>query len=127
MNKVRTPIFPVYSDVRHLLRILPGVAKTELTGMISDLLNQMGTPQNPVDWSDPDAWIDERLTGTSAVLARRIWVESGNSLNPRYTRGPYFFINGFGLLLPDEGGRYFLTQRGKSFLGGDPRGRARAR
>lgn len=36
-HKVRTRIFPVYSDVRHLLRILPGVPKAEFTGIISDI------------------------------------------------------------------------------------------
>jgi restriction system protein len=50
MHKVRTPIFPTYSDVRHLLRILPGVPRAELMKMISDIMDQTGTPQNPVDW-----------------------------------------------------------------------------
>jgi restriction system protein len=120
MRKVRTPIFPTYSDVRHLLRILPGVPRVELMQMMSDIMDQTGTPQNPVDWSEPDTWIAERLTGASAMLAERIWAESGRELNPRYTRGPYFLINGFGLLAPDGNGVNQLTSRGRGFLHGDP-------
>lgn len=119
MHKVRTPIFPVYSDVRHLLRVLPGVPKSDVWGMITDIMNQTGTPQNPVDWTDPDTWIAERLEGSSAQLARRIWEESGRTVNPRYTRGPYLFINGFALLEPDAHGVYRLTERGRAFLEGD--------
>lgn len=87
--------------------------------MISDIMDQTGTPQNPVDWSDPDTWIAERLTGASAVLAKRIWEESNHELNPRYTRGPYFLINGFELLAPDGSGVYHLTGRGQAFLDGN--------
>lgn len=119
MHKVRTPIFPTYSDVRHLLRILPGVPKTDFTGMISEIMQQTGTPQNPVDWTDPDTWIAERLRDVSAELALRIWDESGRSVNPRYTRGCYFLINGFGLLQANGEGNYELTERGRMFLDGD--------
>lgn len=116
LHKVGTPVFPAYSDVRHLLRILPGVPKAEFTGMLSEIMEQTGTPQNPVDWTDPDTWIAERLRGSSASLARRIWDESGHSLNPRYTRGPSFLINGYELLTPDGAGVYQLTERGRAFL-----------
>lgn len=119
MHKVRTPLFPPYSEVRHLLRILPGVARAELMAMMAEIVEQTGTPQNPVDWSDPDTWIPERLSGVPAALALRIWKESGAELNPRYTRGPHFFINGFGLLEADRDGFLRLTERGASFLRGD--------
>lgn len=119
IHKVRTPIFPTYSDVRHLLRILPGVPRIELMKMLADIRDQTGTPQNPVDWSDPDTWVAERLNGASAALAGRIWQESENQLNPRYTRGPYFLINGFALLAPNGGGVYQLTDRGAAFLEND--------
>jgi restriction system protein len=120
MHKVRIPIFPTYSDVRHLLRILPGVPKSEFMAMIADIMGQTGTPQDPVDWSDPDTWIAERLSGASAALAKRIWEESSHGLNPRYTRGPYFFFNGFGLLVADPDGVFQLTERGPAFLNEDP-------
>ena len=52
--KVRTPWFRPYSDVRMLLTLLQGVSKAAVRSMISALDEQTGTPQNPVDWSDPD-------------------------------------------------------------------------
>ena len=73
IRKVRTPWFPPYSFVGHLLMILDGVSKARVADMMSAIWDQRGTPQNPTDWSDPDAWITERLTGEAALLARRIW------------------------------------------------------
>ena len=56
-HKVRTPLFPIYSEVRQLLTILDDVPKKSVTQMIYAIRDQNGTPQNPVDWSDPDTWI----------------------------------------------------------------------
>lgn len=119
-NKVRTPHFPLYSTVRHVLRILPGVSKAALKSMMRVIDEQTGTPQNPVDWSDPDTWISERLTGAEQELARRIWVETGRSVNPRHLSGAYFFTNRYELLIPDAAGVYQLSARGQAFLDDDP-------
>ncbi len=70
--KVRTPWFRHYSDVRTLLTLLQGVSKAAVKSMVSALDEQTGTPQNPVDWSDPDTWIAERLHGNDAQLAQHI-------------------------------------------------------
>ncbi len=51
--RVRTPIFPLYSEVRALLKIWPGFAKEAVLTLINALGEQTGTPQNPVDWTDP--------------------------------------------------------------------------
>lgn len=119
MPKVRTPLFPFYSEVKHLLRILPGVPRAQFMGMMSEIVDQTGTPQNPVEWSDPDTWIPARLSGSSGWLAMRVWRESGERLNPRYLRGAHYFINGFGLLEVDHAGVLRLTDRGAAFLGDD--------
>lgn len=89
--------------------------------MIQAIWNQTGTPQNPVNWTDPDTWIGERLTGSNAELAQRIWIESGRTANPRHIYGAYLFINLHELAAPDAGGTYYLTDRGKAFLAGDAR------
>lgn len=117
---VRTPLFPLYSQVRHLLTLLDGVPKPVVTGIIQSVHDQMGTPQDPVDWSDPDTWIPERLTGDQAALARRIWERTQHAVNPRYIDGPYFFINNEGLLVPDSTRTYRLSARGTAFLTDDP-------
>jgi hypothetical protein len=46
-NKVRTPHFPLYSTVRHMLRILPGVSKAALKSMMRVIDEQTGTPRIP--------------------------------------------------------------------------------
>lgn len=112
---VRTPFFPLYSEVHHLLILLDGVPKPTVTGLIQSVHNQMGTPQDPVDWSDPDSWIPERLTGEEAVLAQRIWQQSAHAVNPRYIYGAYLFINSERLLVPDSTKVYRLSPRGVAF------------
>jgi restriction system protein len=47
-------------------------------------MEQTGTPQNPVDWSNPDDWIDSRLNGVSKQIAKQIWEASAKKINPRY-------------------------------------------
>jgi restriction system protein len=118
-HKVRTPLFPLYSEVRQLLTILNGVHKKSLTSMIYAIRDQTGTPQNPVDWSDPDTWISDRLVGEDADLARKIWEGSNGTVNPRYVYGAYLFINNYDLLTPDHQGIYRLEQRGQAFLNND--------
>jgi restriction system protein len=118
-RKVQTPLFSTYSEVGHLLRVFEGVPKQAVTRLIRDAYGQTGTPQSPVDWTEPDVWIPQRLTGTSAQLAARIWNETGHAVNPRYVSGAYLFINTFELLNPDSEGIYRLTPRGKAFLDRD--------
>ncbi|MEP7218522.1 MAG: restriction endonuclease [Bacteroidota bacterium] len=117
--KVRTPIFPLYSTVRCLVKLFDGTLRSTVMGMINAISEQTGTPQNPVDWSEPDIWINERLAGDQAELARRIWEESGRTVNPRHIYGAYLFINTFDLLRSDNARIYRLTDRGRGFIEGD--------
>lgn len=119
IHKVRIPWLPRYSEVRQLLRILPGVPQTTVKNMIKSIREQMGTPQNPVDWSDPDAWIAERLSGEEAELARCIWESSNRTVNPRYISGAYVLIGSYELLAPNDTGRCQLTESGQAFLNND--------
>jgi restriction system protein len=88
--------------------------------MLRDMWDQMGTPQNPVDWSDPDEWIPQRLRGKSAELARKLWEGSGKEFNPRYGHGSYLFTKTYRLLDADSGDILHLTDGGKGFLDEDP-------
>ena len=115
---VRSPLFPLYSHVRHCLKIWDGEAVKAGRDMISAIHEQTGTPQNPVDWSDPDQWIAERLNGENARLASAVWERSGKTVNPRHVYGCYLFINQV-QLLEHEGGRYILRERGERFLASD--------
>jgi restriction system protein len=119
--KVRTPQFPLYSEVRHLLQIFEGVSQASIRKMIKDIDDQTGTPRQPVDWTKPKSWITKRLTGESADLAQRIWQESNNEVNPRHVYGSYLFINNNGLLSDNVFGVYQSTPRGQAFLANDPK------
>jgi restriction system protein len=119
--KVRTPQFPLYSEVRHLLQIFEGVSRSTIKTMLKSIDEQTGTPRQPVDWTKPESWIKKRLTGESAVLAERIWQESNHKVNPRHVYGSYLFINNNGLLNNNVFGVYQTTPRGQAFLASDPK------
>ena len=118
-NKVRFSWIPPYSWISKLLTILDEVPKKNVNNMISTIWDQSGNPQNPVDWSDPDTWIVEKLKGEDLELARRIWLESEHKVNPRYTSSPLAFITNYELLLTNEDGVLRLSDKGRDFLKND--------
>lgn len=118
---VQTPLFQTYSDVRKLMKVLAGTTKkSEFLQCLKSIWDQTGTPQKPVDWSNPDEWIPQRLTGSDESLAMRIWDKSQKSLNPRHIYGAYLFLNSFELLKADATGVLQTTERGKLFEAEDP-------
>lgn len=118
---VRTPLFPLYSEVQLLTKILDGVSKNGVWGMIKALFDQAGTPQANVDWSQPNEWIDQRLEGAHKELAKKIWADSQGAVNPRHIYGSYLFINTYLLLAPDAEGTYQVTPEGNAFISNDPK------
>lgn len=118
--KVRTPLFPLYHDVRSLMGAISGVEKKRVIQLNNAIKEQVGSPQRTVDWGDPDSWIVDRLTGDSAGLALRIWHFGDPPLNPRHMYGAYLFINNYGLLKPDLDGKYQITAKGQAYLAKRP-------
>lgn len=111
-----TPLFPTYSNVRHFLRILGGVKGAAYLAMAGAIWEQRGNPQEQVDWSNPDEWIAVRLDGANRALAQRIWRDSQQQLNPRYTRGCWYFALKHDLLARDRTDTLHATERGQLFL-----------
>jgi restriction system protein len=111
-----TPLFPTYSNARHFLRIFDGVAGDAYQSMASAIWEQRGNPQEQVNWSNPDEWIGERLQGEERKLAQRIWQESQEKLNPRYTRGCWYFVTKHGLLARGRDGVLHISERGRTLL-----------
>ena len=68
--RVRVPFFPIYSELRHLLRIWPGPPRRRVTGLQATFKELRGTPQKAVDRTNPSIWILERLEGDDRDLAR---------------------------------------------------------
>ena len=120
MQKIITPLFPTYTQVRILMEAATGIVPKSVRDMITAIHNQTGTPQNPVDWSDPDRWIAERLAASHAELALKIWKEGKGTLNPRHSYGCWMFINNFELMGKDSKGLWIPTEKGRLFLEADP-------
>jgi restriction system protein len=124
-DRVRIPLFPVYSEVRHLLRIWPGFPRKQVTGLRATVNELRGTPQKTVDWTDPATWIPERLQGGDRELAQAIWDRSKGAVNPRHTYGHWLLAQKYELLRENGDGVLELTSTGRDFLD-NPGGEAEA-
>ena len=112
---IKIPLYPEYSTVTTLLKILNGKSVKGFKSMWNTVWELRGTPQNTVDWREPDKWIEERLNGKDKDMANTIWIESNKDVNPRWTRGSQFIMNGYSLIC-DVNGSYELTPDGKDFI-----------
>jgi restriction system protein len=118
---VKTPLLPTYAEVQMLMSIWRDkVTRASVLKLINNLWEQTGTPKDPVDWTQPDQWIDKRLVGEEKELADRVWAESKGTVNPRYLYGSYLFVGTHNLLLPDANNVYRVTDAGERFLKNDP-------
>ena len=115
-ERVRVPLFPVYSEVRHLLRVWPGFKRTQVTSYQSTLAKLRGTPQNPVDWTHPQSWIPERLEGEDLALAEAVWKVSKGAVNPRHVYGHWLLAQKYRLLQDDGESVLHLSPMGRNFL-----------
>ena len=115
-QRVRVPWFPAYGELRSVLSVWTGRPKTQIAGLERTLEELSGTPQNPVDWKDPDRWIPERLSGEDRRLAEAIWTESGRTVNPRHTAGHRILSLKYELLADGADGNLKLTKRGRDFV-----------
>jgi restriction system protein len=111
-----TPSYPEYGNVRWFLRILDGTSYSEYREMVSAIWTQRGSPQEQVDWTKPDEWIPARLSGSSAALALKIWHSSNRQINPRHTRGCWYFVARHQLLERGENDEVQTTARGQEFI-----------
>lgn len=112
---LKIPLFPEYATVVALLKLLDGTTVASFKSMWNAIWELTGTPQNSVTWTDPDAWIEERLNGTDKATALNIWLGSNKTVNPRWIRGDQFLINGY-KLIEEVSGLYRLTDRGRVFI-----------
>lgn len=120
MNKVKTPLFPTYAQARALMKAATGELPKAVRDLITVIHDQTGTPQNPVDWSDPDTWIAERLEGAHAQLAMNVWQMDDHVINPRHIYGSWMFISNYRLMNVDAQGLWLPSERGQQFLDKDP-------
>ena len=115
-SSVRVAWFPTYRVVRHLLRVWPGRSRAEITKLHGAIMQRTGTPADPADWSDPDTWIPELLSGENRKLAHAIWEGSDKTVNPRHTLGSWELVRHCKLLAEHPDGNMRLTDRGRDFI-----------
>ena len=113
---VRVPHFPDYASMRAALPLFAGLERSEINELQGAMEEHKGTWQETVDWTDPDSWIPERLSGRSREVALHIWKGSGGVVNPRHMTGHWLLATGYDLLADSAGGTLVLTKRGKDFL-----------
>ena len=114
--RVRVPHFPVYSELRHLLRVWPGQPRKQVTGLRATILELRGTRKSSVDWTDPTSWISERLEGSDRELAKTIWDRSNGEVNPRHIYGHWLLAQRYDLLRENSDGILQITEAGHNFL-----------
>ena len=112
------PSSPTYADIGLTLRLLDGEPAKRVRDLMNAIFEQAGASHGAVDWSNPDRWIGEQLSGDLWMLARKLWEGGGKTLNPRYLYNHFLFINRLKLLEPVDG-IYRLGERGRKFLAGD--------
>ena len=115
-RRVRVPHFPLYSEVRLVLPIWNGRLRSQITGLRSTISSLWGSPQSPVDWTNPDGWIPERLQGNDQELAEAIWHKTTGQVNPRHVYGHWLLACAYGLLTEDSAGQMLLTEAGQDFI-----------
>lgn len=112
---VRVPHFPTYAEARAVLSALAGLTRAQVTTMRAAIWEHTGTIGDTVDWSEPDRWIPERLTGEHRATALHLWRATKHKVNPRHLVGPWLLVNSYELVIDGEDDRLELTQRGRDF------------
>ena len=115
-RRVRIPLFPAYRKVRLLLKVWNGRPQKQITRLQATIGKLRGTPKNPVDWTQPDAWIPKRLTGDDQDLANAIWLWSNKSVNPRHTYGHWLLSRKYRLVVTNADGILTMTDHGRDFI-----------
>jgi restriction system protein len=115
---VQAPLSPTYAAIGSTVRVLDGEPVKRVRDLMNTIFDQAGSAPSPLDWSDPERWIDERLTGDLKTLARKVWEGSDKTVNPRHLYAQVVLINRLRLMeLVD--GIYRMGDRSRRFLLGD--------
>ena len=115
---LKTPPAPTYAEIGNAVRVLDGEPVRRVRELMNAMFDQAAAVPPCADWSKPERWIDERLTGELKKLAHKVWVGSDKTINPRHLYAQVGFINRLRLLDTVQG-IYRMGERGRRFLAGD--------
>ena len=114
-----TTLLPTYAEAASLIGALNGVPRNDVRALVSTLMSLTGTPQQTLDWLNPEEWVPARLQGDQASLAVKIWHGTNGLVNPRHMRGHLYFIQRHTLLDVDNSGTFRMSDRSKRFINQD--------
>jgi restriction system protein len=115
-ERIHIPHLPSWRAARGFLKAIEGRTSSQVFHLRGTLKKLRGTPQSNMDWTDPDTWITERLSGEDRETAQAIWVGSDRIVNPRHNTGVWFLTRNYGLLQEGSDGRLSITERGHTFI-----------
>ena len=110
-----TPGLPTYTQARAFLKEIRGVEYSTYRSMYDRIVEQIGSPQDTRNWTDPDEWIPLRLSNSESDLAFKIWRGTEHIVNPRHTRGCWYFSTKHSLLTRGPEDLLELTPAGIEF------------
>lgn len=116
VEDIRIVFYPDYSSMRIVLPVLVGMTRAQVTGLRAAIWEHRGTFEENADWTDPDTWISERLTGDHRKAALRIWTGTKKQVNPRHMAGHWLLASGYNLVTDGAGGKLALTPTGRDFI-----------
>lgn len=111
-----TPHLPTYNQAIAFISAVQGIVPEAITHLKGVIYEQVGTPQNPVNWKDPEVWIPQRLNGFDRELAYKIWRETNNLVNPRYVGGCWWLSQRYALLEANQYGLLVISSNGQNFI-----------
>jgi restriction system protein len=120
--KVRS--YPLERDVVTLLKVIEGAPESAVsalkralkTPLTPELNEALSAEERAALLSQPERWRHARLSGAASTLAKSIWDESGQLLNPLHTEGGLTLISQAGWAEVSEEGRWRLSQEGGAWL-----------
>ncbi|OJX39970.1 MAG: hypothetical protein BGO78_14385 [Chloroflexi bacterium 44-23] len=77
---------PKFDDARAFLIAIEGESQSIYREMTNAIRGQRGSPQDNVNWTNPNEWIPDRLSGRLSKLSFKVWEKSNHKVNPRHSR-----------------------------------------
>lgn len=113
---IRIPRYPDYGRVRKFLPLMAGQQYQIFESMNNIIWEHRGTPQNTRDWSRPEEWIPQILSGSEQALAFHLWQGSDGSINPRHLSSLWRFCYFYELVQFDSAGYISISTKGEDFI-----------
>ena len=107
--------YPLERDALSLTRLLDGQRVSAIQGLRRALRAPLVDGRSPELLAHPDRWIQARLSGPAADLARLIWEQSGRLLSPLRCAGALALLEARGWVEVSPDQRWRVSARGHAW------------